>query len=310
MTKGFNDNFLGNDLAISIPGFMADIKDDVLNKNELRDGYIRDYLHYSVVMSKSKKQALYSIANLNQDLIKSVRGRRWFVDPIIGEENQLDNRYYKHNPWDRGHLTRRSAVAWGDSNMARNASNDSCSYANATLQHENFNQDEWRVPEEYVKEFNRAVDGKLNIITGSIFTDNDRFYTPRDSNIIPARIPSGFWKVIYYIDKNKSNEAGSSVLGCESFIAYQDDFSLIDKRKHSSLQINTLQVTISQIEDLTGIMFDKNLYEANPLIYSDISGPEMYAIKTAATSSNVKANWPGHIIHDRLDIQKHGFIRV
>lgn len=82
--------------------------------------------------------------------------------------------------------------------IARKARHDSCSYANASLQHENFNQDESRLPERMVQYFERAREGRLSIFTGPVFTETDRWYTPRDRAIEPARIPSAFWKVVCY----------------------------------------------------------------------------------------------------------------
>lgn len=315
MSEGYKTDFIDDDKIIPLPTFSPDIEADILRGDKLKDGYIRDYLHYSVVMSKSKRQAIYSIANLDQGKFKQVKGRNWFVDPVIGSKNQLDNRYYYKNPWDRGHITRRTAVTWGDSSYtARKASNESCSFANATLQHENFNQDEWRVPELYIQSFDRARNGKISIITGSIFTENDRFYVPRNARVEPARVPSGFWKIIYYIDKKKSAAAGEAIIGCEAFIVYQDDISLRDKSAQKHVDIKTYQVTTSEIEDLTGLYFGEDLYNSNPLWYNVTDGrnilePEMYEIKTAKLST-VKKDWPGHIIHERDDIDKHGFIRV
>ncbi len=66
--------------------------------------------------------------------------------------------------------------------------------------------------------------------------------------------------------------------------------------------------------DMTGIEFPEPLYEANPLWYHtenrDITKPERYEIKVAGKSSDVKKDWEGHVIHDRDDIDKHGFKRV
>lgn len=319
--SGYDPDFLGKDFKIPLPGFAYDVEDDVLRRDDLREGYIRDYLHYSLVMSRSKRQALYSIANLDQKAKQKVsgsQGRRWFVDPKIGSKNQMDNRYYKgkENLWDRGHLTRRTAVTWGDSfHEALRASNDSCSYANASLQHRNFNEDEWRVPEKLVANFDRDQNGKIIIITGPLFTEYDRWFTPRDYDVEPGRIPSGFWKIIAYIDKKKSKHNNKPTLGCEAYRVYQDRCSIEDKYGADKINLTTLQVTISELQDLTGLQFCRELYEANVLYYHateerGITEPERYRIKDARRKSDeVREGWPGHVIHDREDIKKHGFKR-
>ncbi len=66
------------------------------------------YMHYSVLMSKSTKQALYSAANVDLTKMKSApgkRGRNWFIDRRVGKENQIPNYPYEGTMWDRGHLT-------------------------------------------------------------------------------------------------------------------------------------------------------------------------------------------------------------
>ncbi len=316
--SGYDPDFLGDGFNIGIPWIRYDVYKDVLKREELRRSYIADYIHYSVVMSRKNRQAYLSICNLDQNRYRSVDGRNWFVDERIGGENQLDNKYYKgkDNLWDRGHLTRRTAVTWGDSDyIARRASNASCSYANACLQHRHFNEDEWRIPEKIARRFDRDLDGKLSIITGPLFTENDRWFEPADFDVSPGRIPSGFWKVIYYIDKKKTEAAGQKVLGCEAYLVYQDELSLKDKEGDEQLPIATLQVTISELADLTGIEFDEPLYHANPLWYHvteerGIAEPERYEIKVADVSKGVRKGWEGHVIHDRDDIEKHGFKRV
>ena len=60
-------------------------------------------------------------------------------------------------------------------------------------------------------------------MTGPMFTENDRWFDPKGYNAAPARIPSGFRKILYYNDKKKSSTAGNEVLGCEGYIIYQDD---------------------------------------------------------------------------------------
>ena len=317
--SGYNPEFLGKKLKIDIPWINYEVFGDVLKSDELRKNYIADYLHYSVVMSKSNRQALLSICNLDQTQYKKVKGRKWFLDERIGFENQLDNRYYtgKENLWDRGHLTRRTAVTWGESNyVAQKASNDSCSYANTCLQHRHFNEDEWRIPEKIASKFERDLNGRLSIMTGPVFTENDRWFQPPGYDVPLGRIPSAFWKIIYYIDKKKTEALGKDVLGCEAYLVYQDELSLRKEKAGKDIDIATLQVTTTELSYLTGIEFPEPLYDANPLWYHhepkerNITKPERYEIKVDGISDGVKEDWAGHVIHDRDDIATHNFKRI
>ena len=260
LRKGYNPEFLENDFVVSLPELGLELQNDVLKNDVLKNGYIADYIHYSVVMSKSNRQAFFSAANLHQDDFKAVKGRKWFLDPRIGLENQIGPEAYTRNDWDRGHLTRRTAVTWGSPYLSKRASNDSCSYANASFQHANFNQDEWRVPEKIVSHFDKDLNNRLCIFTGPVFTDADRWYT-RNGLKNSVRIPSAFWKVIVFIGKE------SGKLECQSYLMYQDAMFLADKRGQHNIDHRNYQVTITEIERLTGLEFSEDLFNANPLYF-------------------------------------------
>jgi len=287
--NGYDPKFLGAGYEIPMPTLSLELQDKLLRKNELRDEYIADYIHYSLLMNAETKQAFFSAANLDQDDYKKVEGRRWFIDPRIGGVNQIANNAYKNNEWDRGHLTRRAAVTWGSSYEAKRASNDSCSYANASLQHENFNQDEWRIPEQIVAHFDKDKNNRLSVFTGPIFTSYDRWYMQNGMKQ-PVRIPSGFWKVVAYIDRNNDD------LQCQAYIMYQDANFQADKRGRYSIDIRNYQVTISEIERVTGLEFDQALFETNPLLFFSSSersdgrtniGPEAYETPYDLTDSQL-----------------------
>ena len=78
------------------------------------------------------------------------------------------------------------------------------------LQHENFNQDEWRIPEGIVRYLDKDIDGKISVFTGPIFTDYDRWFF-QSGMVAPVRVPSAFWKLVAYIDK-ETNKLASQ--GC------------------------------------------------------------------------------------------------
>jgi len=295
---GYDPKFLGNDYPVPLPVVGISRAREVLTKESLRDGYVADYVHYSVVISQSKRQAFFTAANFDQNTSVSATGRRWFIDDRIGIENQIGNEVYANNPWDRGHLTRRASVTWGNPIIAEKASLDSCSYANACLQHENFNQDEWRVPEEVVKYFDRDRDGKLSVFTGPIFTETDRWYTPEDRQIEPARIPSAFWKIIFYVSKE------SSQLECQAYLLYQDRLFMADKRGRLNLDIRNYQVTTTEIEQYTGLEFSEVLYQSNPLFFYPRENinvePESVLMPKSTQSVDLKEG----VVFTRQDMEK------
>ncbi len=286
MRYGYSENFIANDTIVPLPKVSPECQDDVLFKDELREGFIVDYVHYSVVMNKQTKQAFFSAANIDQKRYKSVSDRKWFTDSRVGHKNQIPPIAYKHNPWDRGHLTRRAIIAWGSKYEAKKASLDSCSYANACFQHENFNQDEWKKPEEIAYDFSEDSNNRLCVFTGPIFSELDRYYTLR--GIEPVRIPSAFWKLILYKGKT------SRKLETRGFIMYQDEEFLRDKMGRYNIDIKNYQVTTTEIESLTGLEFGQDVFDTNPLFYYEneytrdnkIVVPETIPLKDISTVIN------------------------
>ena len=117
MRKGYQENFLGNDYPIVLPWPTLALQSDILQPPGLLDDeFVVPYINYSLMMSRSTRQAFYSAANVDLSKMKPVpskKGRKWFVDPRVGAENQIPNYPYQYTFWDRGHLTRRTAVTWG-----------------------------------------------------------------------------------------------------------------------------------------------------------------------------------------------------
>ena len=170
------------------------LRADVVQPPAVADGdTVIPYINYSVLMSRSTRQAFYSAANVDltrMQCVPSRKGRNWFIDRRVGAKHQIPNYPYQGTMWDRGHLTRRTAVTWGiDVDDATRASNDSCAYTNACMQHKNFNEDDWRAIELLVSTFEDAR--KLTVMTGPVFTKADRYYT-KEFDDFPVRIPAAF----------------------------------------------------------------------------------------------------------------------
>ncbi|MCK5617218.1 DNA/RNA non-specific endonuclease [Candidatus Pacearchaeota archaeon] len=272
MRDGYKYDFLGPSHSVELPKPGLALQSDILQPPGLPDGeVVVPYINYSLLMSRSTRQALYSAANVNLDEMQTVpskKGRRWFVDPRVGRENQIPNYSYQGTLWDRGHLTRRTAVTWGDNaDVATKASNDSCAYTNACMQHKNFNEDEWRAVELLVSKFKLAT--KLTVMTGPVFTTTDRFYI-KEFEDYPVRIPSAFWKIVVYVDKHQN-------LNTQAYIFFQDLPSVKSSRARSRLRIRDLQVTTTEVSLWTGLEFDQKLFDTNPLNF--YSGPESISTK-------------------------------
>lgn len=272
MRYGYQSNFLDG-FEISLPEPNLNLMGDVLSIASADSAnYVIPYIHYSLAMSRSTKQAIFSAANVDnnsQKVVSGKKGRKWFIDDRVGKENQVTNDAYTHSPWDRGHLTRRTAVTWGTEEIALQASNDSCAYTNASMQHENFNEDEWRVPEKAVADFGLAKDKKLIVMTGPVFTTCDRYFS-KTVGFEPVRIPAGFWKTITYLDSG-------SQLVTAAYLFFQDIDSLRTRTGKKRIKLRSFRITTTELQLWTGLKFDHQMFVSNPLKFFD--GPEAIRVK-------------------------------
>ena len=274
---GYDPDFIGDGIRVPLPKFSRSLAQSVLRKPVLRKHIYSDHIHYTLVMNEHTRQLIYSAYNIDQSKYRpDVKGKGkkgWKTDNLIGKENQLDNKYYKdrkgpngekiENPYDRGHMVMRFNNMWGNTNDESNkAGRATYIYGNSSLQHKNLNQDEWQDLElKIVRPFSLDANDRLCVFTGPIYGDLDRhIHLSQTDN---ARVPSGFFKVICY--RSKADEPEKR-LGVASFAIFQDDEVIKDLKGGSVMKINQkYQMTITELQQRTGINFGQSLFDRNPL---------------------------------------------
>ena len=256
---GYDPNFLAE--PVPLPAFSPGLAEDVLHRDALRDGVYADYPNYTVAMHRPFRTLLFAALNVDQDLYKKTdRSNRWRIDDRIGAENQLDNDYYYKNPWDRGHLARRTTAAWGETDqVAQHASDETFYYANASLQHENLNQDEWLALEDWVRDLNLDKDNRFSVFSGPVFGDYMRAIRPPGRE--PGFVPSAYFKVIFFMNKQDALEV-------RAFLMLQDEKALKDKKGRRVFDHQIYQVSVTEIEALTGLDFPEVLPGRNPMFFA------------------------------------------
>ncbi len=283
MQIGYDAGFIGRGFNVPLPTVSRALGRHVYKRTTLRNGRFSDHLHFTVLMNEHTRQLIYSAYNIDQSKFKPNppgKGKRsWKNDPNIEAGFQLNNRYYEDrktpggqkipNPYDRGHMVMRFNNMWGDNNDESNKSGRATFiYSNSSLQHENLNRDEWKELElGIVRDLKDDANDRLCVFTGPIYGDLDRHVNlaPDDS----ARVPSGFFKVVCYARRETD---ARDKLGVLAFAIFQDAEVLRDKKGNKTVKTNQeYQVTISDIQDWTGINFGRRLYDANPLFYRDIA---------------------------------------
>ena len=279
---GYDSDFIGDGIRVPLPSFSRKLGQSVLRKGALRDRHFSDHLHYTLVMNEHTRQLIYSAYNIDQTKFRpkptGAGKRSWRKDADIGAEFQLGNEYYKDrtsttgrkipNPYDRGHMVMRFNNMWGDTDgESDKAGKATFIYANSSLQHENLNRDEWKELElDVVRDFQHAVNGRITVFTGPIFGDLDRHVVLSDED--SARVPSGFFKVICFRNKNAATRAER--LGVLTFAIFQDDQVLRDKKGAATVKTDRrYQITVKELQILTGINFGAKLFDRNPLFFFD-----------------------------------------
>lgn len=183
------------------------------------------YHHYSVVMCAERRLAYISACNLNF-AAKAMAGRKdgrtsWRIDPRLNANQQLANRFYDHNDYDKGHLTRRDDTAWGEDLPAAIAANDDTFfYTNAAPQYYLFNQSDdftnaglrlWGDLENHISEQGAKQKARLTVFNGPIFGTSDK-------KLHDALVPLRFFKIVVWRDEGETPGAVGFVLDQESLI--------------------------------------------------------------------------------------------
>ncbi|MEW8462016.1 MAG: DNA/RNA non-specific endonuclease [Candidatus Thiodiazotropha endolucinida] len=213
---GYDPDFLG--VTVPLPICTAP---DQLSKLDNGD-HVIPYQHCSLAMQKARRLALFTACNVSgeaalrkPDASKSYTRRalsglgpndqeKWFTDPRIPALHQLPDRFFTKDraSFDKGHLVRRDAVAWGDSFTAlRRANGDTYHVTNCSPQVKGFNRSNlhglWGKLENLVLDTAEADRARYVVLSGPILRDDDPPFAGRDdvSNVI-ALIPRSYWKIV------------------------------------------------------------------------------------------------------------------
>ncbi len=220
-----------------------------------------DYTHFSVVMSRSRKMAMFVAVNIEgQSLVAVERSNdRWFYDGRIPQEAQLGEELYADNLLDRGHLVRRQDPNWGE--LAEQANEDTFHFTNCAPQMSAFNQKTWLSLEDFVLENARVAKSRISVITGPVFGEGDRQYRG-------VGIPQAYWKVIAFINDDGRPSATGYMI---------DQSSELGQLEIIFGRFRTYQRSIRSIEQLTGLDFGV------------LSGYDGFSNEEVATGTRIKA---------------------
>lgn len=297
--KGYDPDFLDAEHRISLPKLSPALLRDVtflINPKDGKDSkeYVLKYQNYSVVMHRKRRFAIYSAANVSFAGRFMMRRPRdmWRLDPRIPAEAQVGEFYYARNKFDRGHLTRREDLEFGDNPKTALASaGDTMHFTNCTPQQARFNQGKelWQGIERHLLEKAVVADHfNAQVITGPIFDDSDPEYKQ-------VQYPLQYWKVVAALNESGKLFA-SAYLASQADVIAQFGIEAIPELPFGPFK--TFQVKISEIERLTGLSFgwgtdEQSLEKFDPL---ETARPRRRPRHFSATESTpIESLPPGYV---------------
>jgi DNA/RNA endonuclease G (NUC1) len=241
-------------------------------------GHVIPYHHFSLVMHRARRLALFTAANVDaRPEVKRPGNRpeadysrkglsglgpndreRWFPDPRLPEDAQLPERFYDRDrrSFDKGHVVRREDVAWGTTyEEMRFANGDTFHVTNCSPQIAAFNrsgegEDNWGDLEVHV--LAEAGAERLAVFAGPVLADDDPVFT--DENGLAARVPRRFWKLIVAAAGGRALSFGFRL---------EQDLTRIDLEFAVPERWRRLMVGVREIEDLAGIDFDSSVRDGD-----------------------------------------------
>jgi endonuclease G, mitochondrial len=214
--RGYDDGFIG--ASVPVPTVLDESV--VSRLDDANHSFLIPYEHFSIVMDKERRLALFTASNVDatpqkkepepgRDYTrKGLTGlgkndqEMWFTDPRIPGIHQLPDRFFTKDrkSFDKGHIVRREDVAWGDSyDELRRANGDTFHVTNCSPQVANFNrsakQGIWGELENLI--LKQAKAERYSIFAGPVFgADDPLFQGVDDDGTVHVRIPRQFWKVV------------------------------------------------------------------------------------------------------------------
>ena len=239
---GYDENFLGDE-PVPIPDLAPRLRADAVN-----GGAPIEHTRFSVVFSRARGLALCTAHMIDGATMLPEghipRRDRFRFDDQVDPALQIDDdRGYRNNPWDRGHLARRRSLHWGDEDEARTADHESYFWTNIAPQHERLHDTAWGPIEDWMLERAEGDDVRAAVFTGPVLTEDDPLHQ-NAPNELPFQVPAGFWKVVVVPRENRRTVA--------CFLVWQRDHDSVHPVTFSPF---LEQVRLTTIEFLTGLSF-------------------------------------------------------
>ncbi len=269
--EGFDETFIPG-LPIQLPRLSAKLAQEIAplrGSEKDPSGGILNYTHFSVVMHRTHKIAIYTATNIDGPTYlaidrdtgepNSAEGDTWYKDPRISESFVLGQDFYgaTSDYFDRGHLTRRTDPTWGDPEESKRANIDTFHFTNCSPQHFRFNQSAkfWQGAERYVLEngvLDQETQRRIVVFQGPVFDEVNDLYID-ETQIIPSQ----YWKVIVW--KGQRGVRAVGLLLSQRELLDEQRRYLGKPTDLKAVEVNQWRVPIRRIQKETGLQFDDKI---------------------------------------------------
>jgi endonuclease G len=234
--QGFDDAFL-DDFLVPMPRLVGRTAGDEAPL-KLDGGHVLRYSNFSVVMSMSRRIALYTACNIDGGTSKKIKrdADAWYYDDRIDRAHQAGDELYRDNELDRGHLVRREDPVWGP--QAALANDDTFHFTNCSPQHSGMNQKTWLGLEDYLLQNARVHSLRISVFTGPVLRDDDMIYRG-------VKIPKEYWKVVAFRTDDRPSATAYMV----------SQGKLIEDLEFVFGRYKTYQMAVAEVQELAGLDF-------------------------------------------------------
>lgn len=261
--RGYISDFLEKDVPMPMPKSKQEI---ALLKDK---SMVLKYFNYSVIFNAVKRMPVISAVNVSGDadlrIDNTKRSDDWLRDARIDKVCQLDDKFYTHSNFDKGHMSRYEDAKWTSPSSKENELRNgiyTCFYSNACPQVPELNRAsgvwgklEKAVLEKGIKKQTDKDEIKMTVFNGPIFNNET------DKIFRGVRTPMEFFKIIVWLDDDKNLKATAFKLSQKLLLddvhfdeSMRMDLEALDIDK--AIQFKNYQCTVKSIQEATGIDFN------------------------------------------------------
>lgn len=255
--RGYDEKFM-SEHTVPLPKLNQEQVCDLVF--DIEGNKVIKYINYSLQLSAFHRFPYYTASNIDGKAFKKVsRQGSWRKDPRISKLSQLGKELYgaPKSDFDRGHMTKREDVQWGDTaGIALNAAKSTFYYTNSVPQHRDLNQKIWKSLEDYILHTEaKQAELRICVFTGPVLSKSNPYFISH-INGIQIQIPFLFWKLVIFQKEDGLLYRVGFIMSQYKLLQRNHIIEELESDDQLFMQFKdaaTYQVNTSLIEELSGL---------------------------------------------------------